>query len=688
MEIDMHTTMLLSIIIYVFCTLFIAQLWRQNRLRYDGMPFWVLNSALQTTAFTLIALRGPTPDRMSICLANTLVFGGALFVYMGLERFVEEISSQVHNYVLFALYTGFFVCAGIFQLDLNLCILIMAVGLLIINFQCLWLLFRRARPGLRPLTFWVGMVFSSYCLVSVVWIVEYFVGANAVGDYFHSGTFPTPVLIAHLLLLMLLTSSLVMMVNRRLSMEIENHEEKFAKTFHAAPYAITLTRSSDWTMVDVNEGFVTFSGYARNEAVGKKTTDLPIWEHEQDRVGVFETLARHGKIHGVELRFRKKTGEVVTGLLSAEIILINGEEIILISIGDVTEIKQAQGLLQQERAMLNSIIDLNPYGIQIYDAEGHHVRANKAFLEMFHSEPPPEYCFFDDPVSKKVGCHEDNLTVKTGKTVVNPEMWYNVHWHYPELPDKLSCFRCTIFPLMNTEGKMERFVVMYEDITQRKQAEKGLLESEEKYRLLIENSHDIIYTLTADGVFTFVSPSWTALLGHPVNLIVGHAFQPFVHPDDQAGCMTWLQKVISTGKRQEGVEYRVMHTDGEWRLHTSSAVPLRDEAGTIIGIEGNARDITERKKAEDALRLAHWRLESIIEGANVGTSEWNIQTGETAFNEVWAEIIGYTLDELVPICKACKGRTWELFSHPDDLKQFVELLEKHFAGEILSLIHI
>ncbi len=75
-------------------------------------------------------------------------------------------------------------------------------------------------------------------------------------------------------------------------------------------------------------------------------------------------------------------------------------------------------------------------------------------------------------------------------------------------------------------------------------------------------------------------------------------------------------------------------------------------------------DITVRKMAEDALESERQRLTSILQGTNAGIWEWNIQTGETKFNERWAEIIGYSLEEISPV----SIDTWKKYSHPDDLR--------------------
>ncbi|MDD1749443.1 MAG: PAS domain S-box protein, partial [Methanothrix sp.] len=143
------------------------------------------------------------------------------------------------------------------------------------------------------------------------------------------------------------------------------------------------------------------------------------------------------------------------------------------------------------------------------------------------------------------------------------------------------------------------------DITKQKEANEALRESEEKYRRLIENSHDIIYSFTPDGVFTFVSPGCSALLGYQANQVIGKSFQQFVHPDDIVRCMEFMRAVVETGQRQTGIELRVQHADGTWHWFCASAVPLKDEAGMIDGIEGSAADITERKRAETTLCLQY-----------------------------------------------------------------------------------
>lgn len=106
------------------------------------------------------------------------------------------------------------------------------------------------------------------------------------------------------------------------------------------------------------------------------------------------------------------------------------------------------------------------------------------------------------------------------------------------------------------------------------------------------------------------------------------------------------------------------------------SMPFREADGTILW-NGFASDVTERKMAEVTLQESRLRLEMALKGANAGMWDWNVQTGETVFNERWAEIVGYSLQELEPI----SIQTWVDLCHPDDLKLSDTLLQKHFAGE-------
>ncbi|MFZ4695071.1 MAG: PAS domain S-box protein, partial [Verrucomicrobiia bacterium] len=161
-----------------------------------------------------------------------------------------------------------------------------------------------------------------------------------------------------------------------------------------------------------------------------------------------------------------------------------------------------------------------------------------------------------------------------------------------------------------------------------------LKRSENEYRLLIENSHDIIYTLTAEGAFTFVSPAWNLILGHPTNQIIGQSLQQFIHPEDSEVFKSFMSIVIGKGQRHKGVEYRVRNVEGSWCWHTTTAVPLKSEDGTVFGYEGIARDITDRKKVEEEQRQLSKSIEQISEAVMIAKTDGTIIYVNPAFEKI------------------------------------------------------
>ncbi|MHC1728932.1 MAG: response regulator [Syntrophobacteraceae bacterium] len=339
---DMKTVLLTMLATDILCTVVLIQLWRQSRERFAGTHLWVLDYLCLTAAVLLILLRGIVPDWMSMVLANTLTLTGALFGYIGLERFLGEKSSQRHNYILLAAFVLIHSYLTLVQPDLRLRSMNISAALLIICCQCTWLMLVRVPQHMRSLTRAVGLVFGTFCLVNAFRILWLSAKPSLKQDYFNSGATEILIHVLYQLLLILLAYGLSLMVNKRLLMGIKNEEEKFSKAFHFSPNAITLTRLSDGKVFEVNQGFMDLTGYTHAEVLGKTSLDQDIWRSEEDREALIEELIRGGCVRNKDEQFKTRTGETRTGLVSGEIITINNEKCILSSIVDITDLKRAE----------------------------------------------------------------------------------------------------------------------------------------------------------------------------------------------------------------------------------------------------------------------------------------------------------------------------------------------------------
>jgi len=131
--------------------------------------------------------------------------------------------------------------------------------------------------------------------------------------------------------------------------------------FRSSPNAINLTRIVDGLILEANTGFLKISGYGYAEVIGKTVMDLRLWVHDEDRIRVVNELTEKGMMRDREFQFRRKSGERLTGLFSAEIISINNEEYVLSSLNDITARKRAEEALQENNAYLerlnNALVD-------------------------------------------------------------------------------------------------------------------------------------------------------------------------------------------------------------------------------------------------------------------------------------------------------------------------------------------
>ena len=144
-----------------------------------------------------------------------------------------------------------------------------------------------------------------------------------------------------------------------------------------------------------------------------------------------------------------------------------------------------------------------------------------------------------------------------------------------------------------------------------KEQNDALAASESQYRLLLDYSTDLIWNLSAEGIFLYASPSWERVTGYPPSSIAANSFEDMVHPDDLGTCLELLRKLKSTGESLPGTKYRVQHADGTWHWHEGAGARVLDPDGNFVSIVGVSRDITAQKLAEDALILRSAALEQI-----------------------------------------------------------------------------
>lgn len=182
---------------------------------------------------------------------------------------------------------------------------------------------------------------------------------------------------------------------------------------------------------------------------------------------------------------------------------------------------------------------------------------------------------------------------------------------------------------------------------------------------------DLLCIADLEGRFVRTNVSWSRVLGYGSDELAGRKFLDFVHPDDLQATYDAMA-VLDSGQEVIDFTNRYRSADGTYRYVKWFSRPK----GKLI--YAAARDVTDEIAALEELKFERTRLAGILRGTNVGTWEWNVQTGETVFNERWADIIGYTLAEISPV----SIQTWMKFAHPEDLKGSEALLERHFRGEL------
>lgn len=258
--------------------------------------------------------------------------------------------------------------------------------------------------------------------------------------------------------------------------------------------------------------------------------------------------------------------------------------------------KQADDAFEENDARFRLLVEESPFGIQIFDPDGTLVQVNKAWETMWNiraEEVVGRYNALYDPQLVALGLMPFVERAFAGEKVMIHDMWYDPAAY--NAPGRARWIRSHCYHIRDEDGQIQQVVLLSEDVTEQKKAQEKVRWSEARYRALVEQINDVLFTLDDNGTFTYVSPVIETVSGFTPGDILGKPFSDFVHPDDVETLRHSFQYTLSG--TQKPSEFRIITKDGAVRHVRTSSRPIYED-GVLLGLRGVLVDITERKKHE------------------------------------------------------------------------------------------
>lgn len=407
------------------------------------------------------------------------------------------------------------------------------------------------------------------------------------------------------------------------------------------------------------------TGYTVDELIGRETSIFQSGQTDRTTYQQLWQTVQAGKVWKGELLNRTKDGSLRWEAIVAAPVFSGSEIRNFVAVKeDITEHRQAQELLRRYEQIISATDDLMAFADRnmVYQA------VNSAYAQAFRR---PKEKIVNSTVAELHGQDFTRLNMgeKLRSCLAGEEIHYQGWFDFP--PAGRRYLNVSYYPFAAEDGVISGIVMSSHDITSLKLQEELLRESEQRYRQTFETNMAVKLIIDPeDGRIIEANQAACHYYGYDLQaLVVMRISEINPLPVEE------LLKQMGRALAAEQLHFFFQHqlASGELRDVEVYSGPIRCGGRTLL--YSIIHDITERREAEEALRESNEHLDLAVKGAGLGTWDWNVVSGEVVFNERWAEISGWRLEEIRP-----HVATWENALHPEEKEQIMRQMNEHLQG--------
>jgi PAS domain S-box-containing protein len=468
-----------------------------------------------------------------------------------------------------------------------------------------------------------------------------------------------------------------MEVTERKQMEdrLKESEQKYRLLFETSPDFITQI-DREGRYLAANPAVAKSLGVPLEELVGKTIFEVQPKEVAQRRLGMMRKALDEWQPQIFE---DERAGRYFHHIYIPTKISEQKEAVQAIA-RDITERREMEEALRQGEEKYRALFNSAVVGMVVLDAETMKVAmVNQAALNMFGFSSVDEAIVLN-PMDFIVPKDRERALEITMKDLFEQGSQQAYEFRAVTKDGREIWISTTAARIMH-EGRLEA-LISFTDITERKQAEEALRQSEERYRTILEEMEDAYSEVDLAGNLTFVNNSVCRDLGYSRKELIGMSYKGFTVGEDIESVFRVFNEVYRTGVPNRGFPWKTIRKDGSHGFAETSVSPLRNSKGEIIGFRSVGRDIAERKQAEEALQQSEEKHRALFDSSGIGMFVMDAETMKIVMcNQAAAKMFGFSSEE-----EAIGVNSLD-FIHPEHRDKVLEITTKEMFEQDLRRTH-